>query len=695
MRNLITLFLISSSLLFGTAYTATQSGFWDVAATWGGAGVPGNTDTCTVTGFTVTVRDARTVGTSGSTGTVACDLGASGILAIASTGSLVARGDITASGAGGPPGPTQFTVAGGGIFEWDASLATTPLSQHYKFNATTNFNYLSIAFNGSSGSHAIIRSNASGGSGYFNSSVGDRMAVTATYTDFLRLADASNNAFNLVQIQDPSATWSVSNSTFTSCGSITNASCSGGCALAVNQVFIHDYNIHTGTTGAGIFAGWGTATNIGTGTREMKGNVFDVPLNNGTFYPVDFTITGNYFGQGFFFTVGDWATFSNNFYRTALTAQPVLMNARGGINNSYIYNDADVDNPHFINLDSTPTSTQTFDGLIFGMGKLTANEGSIMLGNSTSATATGPYVMQNSIVLPTTAGYGIGWSLIMTADQNNIQTFRLFHNTAWMGFVAGQRNYGMSSLGHNNFVVAAGTLAAMKSNLMVNPGLANYTPNAWSKVRDLALGTATNTDVCNAAGCDYNATWNMPVCSTAFAGQGNGYCGTFTVTPGAHDLADQTPRFYDYQRNMELYDSKALGNHPAAWSNVGTYALGAFVSSADATVPSTTYWGLTVNYRCIAVAGCTGAPQPGKVSHATWDPYWEWATLYRMRQDIAANGTASTFINTMMQWIRAGYTPMNTALWRAGHDGQDIGAVQHSETGVSPNSGVSVKGSVK
>jgi hypothetical protein len=63
---------------------------------------------------------------------------------------------------------------------------------------------------------------------------------------------------------------------------------------------------------------------------------------------------------------------------------------------------------------------------------------------------------------------------------------------------------------------------------------------------------------------------------------------------------------------------------------------------------------------------------------------WEWASLYRIREGVASQTLyedssigvyGNDIITTLEQWVRAGFSPTNSALALAGSDGEDIGAV--------------------
>jgi hypothetical protein len=216
----------------------------------------------------------------------------------------------------------------------------------------------------------------------------------------------------------------------------------------------------------------------------------------------------------------------------------------------------------------------------------------------------------------------------------------------------------------------------------------------WYIGWDINSNSSLNLDVCPPAKCDYNAALGYAAPDASCSGctnQGNGYRGKFSSTPGAHDLRVD-PHWADYRRNVALFDSRYLGHAAPAWVSRTAYNVGDIVSSAVAGV----WWGLTVNYRQVVGPGCTStAAQPGTMvadGHpSVWRASdggtgcWELASLYRLRQAMAAKskiydgaiqcGYGCTYIEALFHWVWRGFTPQEPRLRRAGHDGQDIGAV--------------------
>jgi hypothetical protein len=92
------------------AFVGSVTGNWNVAATWGGAGVPASGDTVTINAsIVVSVTDARTVGTLPAS--TATQVQVNGTLQIQNGGTLIVRGSLACGAAG------TLDVQPGGIYE--------------------------------------------------------------------------------------------------------------------------------------------------------------------------------------------------------------------------------------------------------------------------------------------------------------------------------------------------------------------------------------------------------------------------------------------------------------------------------------------------------------------------------------------------------------------------------------------------
>src|ERR1043165_5037258 len=114
------IFVATAGSLSGTTFTASQSGNWSSASTWGGAGVPGAGDTATVgTPWTVTVDVAVTVANlTLNTGTI------NGSQALTVTSAMSWNGG-TMSGSGSPVIPRGSGLPVGAAGSLDARNLNT------------------------------------------------------------------------------------------------------------------------------------------------------------------------------------------------------------------------------------------------------------------------------------------------------------------------------------------------------------------------------------------------------------------------------------------------------------------------------------------------------------------------------------------------------------------------------------------
>lgn len=108
------------------AYTSTQSGNWNDAATWGGAGIPGASDTATITGqHTVTVP----VGYSGTCGALALSAGASGTRT-----KLQINGTFDFAGAVTMATYSDLNLGAGATLDFNGNSLTRAASSICRFN---------------------------------------------------------------------------------------------------------------------------------------------------------------------------------------------------------------------------------------------------------------------------------------------------------------------------------------------------------------------------------------------------------------------------------------------------------------------------------------------------------------------------------------------------------------------------------
>jgi hypothetical protein len=702
--------LFCANLAWGAAYTASASGDWSNAATWGGAGIPGNGDTVTINdGVTVTVSTSITVGASAtSLSTLAINAQNTGVLHIVSGGSLTARGPITYAPNGGSNTSAYLIVDGGGTLTWDSSQASSP-THYFAGFANTNYGFRPVQLNGTSSNWVNVTSvidGHNGVAGYFgwnNAAVGG--SITGAYVHFTNIGDTSQQA---IQTWASSANgmlaYSIQHSTFTNCGQILQQS-----VLGAADTFQHDYNVHTGSLG-------GTVLNVGysnagggpvptTGVREVIGNVFDVDADQTGDYQ-GFTIHSNYFGAGLGIAhaaTDAWWYFQNNFYRDPQSSAGEMMLLAGDARDNLWFLDEHTSfNPHGIDL--AGLTTQTISGNIVDHAGQITQVSAFMITNGANL-ASGNYNFLNNIHPPNAVGHQSFWLTTPIQIGSNTTTYTLNHNTWMTDTIFGTGGGTGIYTQHSGTADPAGTLASYQNNILWNPVTSNeaYKLFAYSGVGN---------NVCLPANCNYNDGWNTLTGGGGYSGGANGYADIFTGgTPGTHDLA-VNPNFVDATRNVATFDSAYLGNTAPTWNSSATYLVGQMVSSASSTIYSSTAIGFpstgaVINYRYTngnyQGTACGGAnPQPGLLANLS-RACWEWATLYDLRQAVGSSTTTSAcpgtgirgttapyqclyndqtigahdvdLITTLIQWIRAGFSPKNPALSLAGSDGQDIGAV--------------------
>ena len=677
---------------------AARSGTWSSASTWRGETVPGAKDTVVIEPHTVTVTDAREVGASGPAGSVAIQLGGTGKIVIASGGTLSVRGDTVYAGGSRSE---ALVVQGGGTWKFDGSQA--PRGTKYSFHPDGEAGFRPVRLAGSPTARATLTSDPGGANGYFSLKKPTGGVFLFSYGNVSRIGDATTPAMQVGYEFSGShmVAWDVTDTRFTSCGTIQSVT---GIGVDDNGTFRHDRNIHEATLAPEIFSAWINITaEIKSGVREIKNNVFDVALSRSQFYMTNFTITGNYFGDAAMNGSPTWRLFQHNFVRfsdwwcTTTSAMVVPMDMR----DSYLFVDSDWGNPKPIT--ESAKTVGNLRGIVYGQaGRATGPPGIADSGElyfSINPDTPTVYTISGSIILPNMAGYG---SLELGAwggFPNMIGAAE--HNTWFGGYIGTSKD---STNGHFGFPALqmgegykakVGQIASFRSNILWNPQLPGKTAG-FAKLADIGNGwnnSDPGLDSCEPQNCDYNAGWGYTAMNPAarqYTNQGKGYVAKFSRPPGAHDV-DVDPMFVDYRRTVELFDSRYLGNKADTWSAAGSYRLGAMVQWSSPEV----YWNLPVNYRYVNGGTCGHSnPEPGK--GAKWRECWEWASLYRLREAVAAGRRfddaaigvhGDDVIATLIAWIRAGYAPTNPRLAKAAHDGGDIGAV--------PVSSAAAKGTVR
>jgi hypothetical protein len=716
--------LLLATPAWATAYTAVGTNpfqLWGTTSVWSPAGVPGAGDTVNIPdGITVTLSQNITIGASSArylgprrgpytSNSIAISLNNSGRLIIFQGTTLIVRGDIVYTAANCANTTNALLMLAGSTLEFDASAAPLPSATHYAFGPDGNNGCRGVWSAGTATQRNTIFSNPAGGAAQFSlrGNTGANGPFVFAYTDFTNIGDASNPGWQIGYEYSGNnyIQWNASYSTFTNCGKISYPNPIFG--ISTNAIFRHSYNVHNQTAANEIFDGWINIEPIGAGVREIRNNVFDKPMSLSFFQTNGFTIWSNYFGEATQFGggPGPWAAFQGNFYRESLNSilgYTISLNG-DALNNYWLYEEPQTANPHGPNAHAFPSSM--IGNITDHTGNLTGSMSAWWITNNSLAGSN--YSFINNLILPNAEGHSTFW-ITLTIPITPGTTLTVEHNTAMIDNVSGTGGLGINT-NHGLTAAANGMLASYRSNLLWNPGTSNLAYKLWAADQ----GSAHNLDVCAPVACDYNDGWNMLTDGGGFRNGGNGYADNFSSVPGQHDLS-ANPVFVDSTRNMATFDSAYLHNTANAWSSGASYSVGNMVSSSD----STLYNGATINYRytngSFDSTSCSSAnPKPGLYT-AVARACWEWATLYDIRQAIAAtttnagtcpgNGIWTTaggqnqclwddqtigahgvdIIQTLIQWVTAGYSPTNAQLAGAAHDGTDIGAVAVSFTAPSP-----------
>lgn len=520
------------------AYTSTQTGNWSDTATWGGSGPPGNGDTATVN-HTVTVDVDTTVGTSGASGTTAVTVGSAGQVVVPDGIRLTVRGDVLC--ATGGTVKASVLLQAGGKFRFDASQATTPLSQKYTVRlGGANADRCRFEAQGTSAKRCTVDSDAAGGNGYFSrSTFTNTEFFICSYTDFTRIGDSSNRFCNSdLATSSSNSKHDFSNCTFDACGTVDATQ--GGTPGSAS--FMSYVNCSwKSTAGSGLTVSTASSP---SGTRVIKGCVFDktVTLNQCSGWVLGGSSLGdeNYFGNGISIAgTTAWSSFQNAIVRRSSNVQE---QANGSVTDVLYMQDHTTSNPHFVALaTSIPTGTYTFDGCLFWyQGSNTAGDG-ILIG-SPSNTHTVEAI--RCIVLPN-GGAGLASCSLISALGNAKISYRARHCTMLGG---GNSNAGVTV--GETYAGFAGQMTGFQSNIVWKPsGTTGY-----KLFRD-AAGSVS--DICSPSNADYNCGWNLATGSDL-----KGYhasSGTmFSTAPGAHDV-DGNPQFVDSSRSIASWDTSLGG----------------------------------------------------------------------------------------------------------------------------------------
>ena len=536
----------------------------------------------------------------------------------------------------------------------------------------------------------------------------------------------------------------IQNSTCTRCGPISTASNGGSVGIPSSLGILIDRNVFTDSKGTLNINLQNQAPNA-PNTAVVSNNVFDKRFNDGdgdcnqSAIHRGVTFSGNYFASAICpNAAGATLAVSDNFVR--LIDYHDRFGYTSSVSGDYLFVDVTgEDNAHLFGVasqtiassasgivaeipdDWSSDSGEMFTGVsqagfgttfnnVIQVPSKTGNE-TMELVSFTSTVPTsawGPYYLLHN-TLPGGPGFhgmqqtneGGAQLLAVTSLESNLQWSQF-----WRYYKVGtvETDYGVVNISGTavswvsgvtfpggttwngvrlQIPAASGTYYTVSTvtdahNLTLTGSAGTQTGVAWDRM----FKNPTTTADYNSA--DHFLNLTDPTC-IACVNQGRGYVGSWTATPGTHDVTAE-PYFADaFLRNVAMWDTQYLGNAVGtAWQTSTSYTVGQIVSDSH-----TGYWqGQPINFRCIAAhtSGATTEPNVG----ASWRSDWEFASLADLRSATAAGTTYTdgaigcagcTAIQALVKWVRRGFTPQNPVLWCAGHDGETIGAVPFCAAG--------------
>lgn len=533
------------------AFTSKASGNWSSSGqtTWNEVGVPGDGDTVTINQpHEITINDARIVGTSGVSGTVAITIndttGARGSLKIVSGGYLKCRGDLFANGG-------LFWVDADGEFDLDSSASASPSTTEYFLRGESpnigNGRYAILKMSGTDeNNRARIGSVLTGGAlpgyiygvGFF----GWDLDLSFALIDDMSTIDADTYFYN----------WNVRDTVFgTGCG-FTRPS---------TTLLANDFQIvRTQALATGVDWHWQGTYEAGTptGTRLLE----DVVINPSfLWYDQELTVRRVAFLGGITLnTDSKCEVWQNNF---------VLRTAGGGgggivlpacaeyDGTFFLYDNVAATNPHYVafSQDNRP-ATMTLRNWIIQPNVGDTEGDMIFLEGATT------FALRNMLALPNLADDECGGCFINAGAVNAVS---VEHCTFALG--SGQDGIACAEIGDT----AVGTFTSIRGNLgyrmSAGAGALMTRSNAYSGRTDIATPSMVG----------YNATANV-----------TGAHGGYSQVTYPRYIGIQAAAMFSVAPNASTTDVANITGLPFTDSarNIATYAVArglAFASDSNAT----------------------------------------------------------------------------------------------------------------
>ena len=659
------------------AYTTTGTApyNWSNLSMWqvGGAAataIPGNGDTVINTkaltvDVNVTIGASNGVYASGSN-PAAFQNNAGGTLIIAAGITFTVRGDFN-SNTGYNVNVTGITMQAGSTFQFDSST-TSPTTTAYRYQniSGNNANGHSLKCNGTQASPCYVISNSGGanGRGSNGGSTTGQGSLTATWTYFQRLGSSTLSCWDCAA--NSNTNMSLTNCTFDTCGMLHGYFPSSGQTNQFTNVVFKN-SLGTSNTDNVTYC---TYNNVVFDAPSPVGNAIFTGTSFTNCYLVSLVGSGNY----------KWNGANYCFMKHG----GVDLVGCGDIINCLLFCDRSLSNPHAYN--NATTFGHSWTGNIYEYTN-SDDQGDSMKYTGTSGTTAMTHYSNYNIILPNPAGSDSMDALTMAGSYGSGGYAQLVyeHNVFMMG--------GCPATFSENATIPTGTISSFRHNIAWDTVARN---GILCCVTALTSNTDNTVDIAAPGNIQRNGVWkNVPVYTpgnpTWLVNQGNGYYGSWSVTPGATDL-NCNPLFVDTTRNTATFDTVYMGNVAgstwASHASTDTFTVGQIVSHTD----SNYYNGAVINFRCISAhTKSTSGSEPGNGTVWTnaWRTYWEFASCNTIRNNLAggASGLVPTFsdstlgltnvsiVSILINWIKRGFCSQNTSFRGAAIDGSDIGAM--------------------
>ena len=698
MKRAAILIFVLSAWANATVFTATQSGDWNTATTWGGVtGTVCGTNipcmTSTLLGgdqviipstYVITCTGASEVCSAGTSPanqtTLAISCTGTGGLTVGSTATLIYAGPVHCGASG-----FTFTLDAGATVQYDSSWAAAPTTAKYNWVMATGNTGAQNLFEGTSGSHVTWQGDSSFSSladsgvcslgSCRSGSVGDDGTEwdddgwgTYTYTDFKNCGQISSGYCFLLEVYAKNT--SLTNSTFTNSAAygIQQSASGGGGSVTLNG----DAFTSCASTNSNYLCFKTSSLTASTATVLIENSIFDSGLVTGGQEQSTFTwrndlmwaslssgVPGQYPGiaAGDDSGAGTWdQVFFDNTGVTTGTGTPTTTTMEAPsvhLTNSVLWAEGSVgangwhaSKFHQLFSDEAGGGSMLMqNNVLGGMGNYsTSNNDSTYGANvgGTPSVSTTDSVTGN-VNLCGSNGVGTVTLAGLFLDNGNIASMSITHhnNTGCvLNFTLSDTNP-LGSGGVEGGTVASGTVASVNSDLFFR----NDAGGPIAEFCDATFSACSTTPFITIM--ENNAVVNTNTASAAICSA----VADCAVTGPENDVTieNRPPVLVEPGRSLPLFDSEYLtpagllltsSYSATAWATSTSYSVGNYVSDSQSGVfgGKTTYW------RCIQAhtSGSTNRPVTGYDSSNPFygqAGYWEPAFMPWLRSAVLAGTT--------------------------------------------------------